>query len=97
MNANNKNIIKPDYWAASSQKLVVGIWRAKQKLVDQFNNVSELPKRLVQVALNEAESLAWETEYPQLVFPALAEEKIAAMSNWFGHGGTLHGEYALAV
>lgn len=99
MNTNNKNIVKivPDYWAASSQKLVVGIWRAKQKLVSQFQGATELPKRLVQVALNEAEALAWETEYPQLVFPALAEEKIAAISAWYGHGGTLHSEYAVAV
>jgi hypothetical protein len=49
------------------------------------------------VALNEAEALAWETEYPQLVFPTLAEEKIAAISSWYGHGGTLHSEYAMAV
>ena len=97
MNTNNKNIIRPDYWAALSQKLVVGIWRAKQKLAARSQDESQLPKRLVQVALNEAEALAWETEYPQLVFADLAEEKIAAVSNWYGHGGTLHSEYAMAV
>jgi hypothetical protein len=47
--------------------------------------------------LNEAEALAWETEYPQLVFPALAEEKIEAISSWYSHGGILNSNYALAV
>ena len=97
MKTNYKNIIKADYWTASSQKLVVGIWRAKQKLVARFQAASELPKRLVQVALNEAEALAWETGFPQLVFPDLAEEKIAAISKWYGHGGTLHSGYATAM
>jgi len=90
MNANNKNILKA----------AVGVERAKLQLVARTQDGLELPQLLVQVALNEAEDLAWETEYPQLVFPALAEEKIAALSEWYdeGHGRKLHDrEYALAV
>jgi hypothetical protein len=34
------------------------------------------------LALNEAEALAWETEYPYLVFPTLAAEKAQAVAKW---------------
>jgi hypothetical protein len=100
MNANQrieKNIVKivPDSWIASGQKLIVGIDRAKRELAAEHS--SGLPERLVRVALNEAEALAWETEYPQLVFPTLAEEKIEAISAWYGHGESLRGNYAMAV
>jgi hypothetical protein len=90
MNANNKNILKT----------AVGAERAKLQVAAWTQEGSELPELLVQLALNEAESLAWETEYPQLVFPALAEEKIATLSDWYdeGHGRRAHnGEYAMAV
>jgi hypothetical protein len=99
MNTKDKSVVKivPDSWVASGQKLVIGIERAKQNLVAQFKNHLELPQRLFQVALNEAEALAWETEFPQLVFPTLAEEKIAAISAWYGRGGTLQSDYAIAV
>lgn len=99
MNTQKKNIVNtvPDLWTVSGQKLIVGMNRAKHDLAAQFADQSELPLRLFQVALNEAEALAWETGYPQLVFPALAEEKIAAISSWYDHGATSHSEYAIAV
>jgi hypothetical protein len=87
--------IVPDSWIASSEKLIVGIEHAKQELAAEHQ--FELPERLFRVALNEAEALAWETEYPQLVFPALAEEKIGAIAAWYEHGGFLHSNYAMAV
>jgi hypothetical protein len=34
------------------------------------------------LALNEAEALAWQSGYPALLFPLLAEEKIAAVQHW---------------
>jgi hypothetical protein len=92
-----KNIVKivPDSWIASGQKLITGIEQAKRNLAAKHE--FELPERLFRVALNEAEALAWETEYPQLVFPALAEEKIEAISSWYSHGGFLNSNYAMAV
>src|SRR5687768_12954300 len=36
----------------------------------------------LRLALNEAEALAWQTDYPHLVFPGLAEEKTAAALAW---------------
>ncbi len=38
--------------------------------------------RLVRLALNEAEAMAWQTPVPALVFPLLAEEKLAALLFW---------------
>ncbi|MDB6031666.1 MAG: hypothetical protein JWM16_2004 [Verrucomicrobiales bacterium] len=37
---------------------------------------------MLQLALNEAESLAFQTPFPHLVFPALAEEKANAVAEW---------------
>jgi hypothetical protein len=93
--ANESVRIVPDSWIASSHRLIVGIEKAKRELAAEHK--FELPERLFRVALNEAEALAWETEYPQLVFPSLAEEKIEAISAWYGHGEPLHSNYAMAV
>ncbi len=41
-----------------------------------------LRPRLLQQALNEAEAIAWQTGFPQLVFPSLAAEKARAAANW---------------
>ena len=41
----------------------------------------ELP-RVFQLALNEAEALAWQSGYPHLFFPALAWEKAATVAQW---------------
>jgi hypothetical protein len=87
--------IMPDPWIASGQKLIMGIEQAKRNLAVEHEFA--LPERLFRVALNEAEALAWETEYPQLVFPALAREKIEAISSWYEHGGFLNSSYAMAV
>jgi hypothetical protein len=45
-------------------------------------NAPEPRKRLIELALNEAEALAWETGVPDLVFLTLAEEKLDALNGW---------------
>lgn len=40
---------------------------------------------LLKGAINEAEAVAWQTPYPHLVFPVLAEEKAAEARQWAGH------------
>lgn len=39
-------------------------------------------QRLIRLALNEAEALAMQTGLPELVLPALAEEKVKALQRW---------------
>jgi hypothetical protein len=41
-----------------------------------------VPDRMFRLALNEAKALAWQTEYPRLVFPVLAAEKTQAVTEW---------------
>jgi hypothetical protein len=36
----------------------------------------------LRLVLNEAEALAWQTPFPHLFFPVLAEEKAAALVAW---------------
>jgi hypothetical protein len=38
--------------------------------------------RLLQLVLNEAEALAWQTGVAHLVFPLLAQEKVKAVAAW---------------
>ena len=50
--------------------------------MSEFRQRLGVPQPLLRLALNEAEALAWETEYPYLLFPALAMEKAQGVANW---------------
>lgn len=67
---------------ASYQKLAAQIERVRQHLLDELRGTMEAPERLFRLALNEAEALAWQTEYPLLVFPMLATEKVQGVVSW---------------
>ncbi len=67
---------------ASCQKILSGIARAKQAIFMESSRAFNTPERLLRLALNEAEALAWETQYPHLVFPTLAAEKVEAVAAW---------------
>jgi membrane fusion protein, multidrug efflux system len=60
------------------------IAKARAGIKRQFPHIATAEPRLTRLALNEAEALAWETGYPHLVFPVLAEEKINTLSMWHG-------------
>ncbi len=66
----------------SCKKLLAGIESAKNKIANEFEETLESHAHLFQLALNEAEALAFQTEYPHLLFPSLAAEKIQAVSAW---------------
>ena len=66
----------------SCQKLAAQFERTKRNLLAEFRETLGVPEKLFRMALNEAEALAWQTEYPYLVFPALATEKIQAAADW---------------
>ena len=40
---------------------------------------------MLRLALNEAEAIAWQTEYPHLIFPTLAQEKAEEVAAWQEH------------
>src|SRR6266850_556558 len=67
---------------ASCQKLIAQIEKAKDTILAEFRETRETHEQLLQLALNEAEALAWQTAYPHLVFPTLAMEKAQAVAAW---------------
>jgi hypothetical protein len=64
------------------QKMVAQIKQAKKNLVQEFGTRLAAHESVLRLALNEAEALAWETNYPHLVFATLAMEKAQAAATW---------------
>jgi hypothetical protein len=69
----------------SCRKLLNRIERVKQAVLDEFHETIDAHNQMVRLAVNEAEALAWETDYPHLLFPALAEEKAQQVNSWELH------------
>ena len=67
---------------ASCQKLAAQIEQAKKNLLAELRETFVVPEQLFRLALGEAEALAWQTDYPHLVFPDLATEKIRSVAAW---------------
>jgi hypothetical protein len=64
----------------SCKELLSGIEQAKDRIAAEFREILESNQTSFKLALNEAEALAWQTDYPQLVFPALAVEKLQTVA-----------------
>lgn len=67
---------------ASCQKILAQISRARAAIFAESRHALRAPERLLRLALNEAEAVAWQTAYPHLVFPTLATEKVQAVAAW---------------
>lgn len=67
---------------ASCKKLLAQIEEVKAAVLSEFRGRLEEHDRMVELAVNEAEALAWETGFPQLLFPDLAIEKAHAVAGW---------------
>jgi len=66
----------------SCQKLAAQFERTREQLLTELRETFEVPEKLFRLALGEAEALAWQTDYPHLVFPGLATEKVLAVAAW---------------
>jgi hypothetical protein len=64
------------------RKLLNRIEQVKQAVLDEFHETLDAHNQMLRLAVNEAEALAWETDYPHLVFPALAHEKAEQVNSW---------------
>jgi hypothetical protein len=64
------------------ENIRTAVARAKDATLKEFSEQAGENLRLLQLALNEAEGLAWQTEYPHLVFPSLAAEKARYTIRW---------------
>ncbi|MGA3266218.1 MAG: hypothetical protein ABSE16_05280 [Verrucomicrobiota bacterium] len=67
---------------ASCRKLTEQLQRTKQNILAELRGTFEAPEDLLRLAVNEAEALAWQTDFPHLVFADLATEKIQAVAAW---------------
>ena len=64
----------------------------------EFRNRPVIHKTMLTLALNEAEALADETEFPLLVFPTLAREKAEAVAAWSARNAALqHNHFSPAL
>lgn len=66
----------------SCKQILAQIRNVKENLLAETRDTFQAHEQLVQLALNEAEPLAYQTLYPQLVFADLATEKIQQAANW---------------
>jgi hypothetical protein len=71
--------------ASSCQELVSKIQGIKRSLLAEFRQKLNAHDKMLPLALNEAEALAYETDFPLLVFPTLAQEKAEAIAAWRSH------------
>jgi hypothetical protein len=70
---------------AQCQKMLAQIKAVKNAILDESSETLAAQKHVLELALNEAEALAWQTMYPHLIFPTLALEKAQAVSAWNKH------------
>ena len=75
----------------SCRTLLQQLNELKASVLHQFESQLQGHRDLLQAAVNEAEALAWQTPYPHLFFPALAEEKAIAVSRWAEHQALVRG------
>ena len=67
---------------ACCRKVLAQIQSAKAGILAEFRDTLAEHEHVLELALSEAEALAWQTGFPQLVFPALAAEKARAIATW---------------
>ncbi len=81
----------------SCQKVLAQVARVKAAIFAEARAALGAQQHLLRLALNEAEAQAWQTEYPHLVFPVLATEKVQAVAAWSRRQQSLRAATALAA
>src|SRR5438067_1049220 len=74
------------------RKIVQQIESVRNSIVAEYQGLFGGQEHILRLTLNEAEALAWATDFPQLVFPVLATEKVTALAEWQRRQRTLKGE-----
>jgi hypothetical protein len=77
-------------WLASCRKLLAQIEKVKASILSDFRDQLDQDEHLLHLAVNEAEAVAWQTGFPQLVFPTLATEKARAVATWQERQRSIH-------
>jgi len=84
-NAINGRATAGGTFATVCSKVLAQIRDTKAAILAESRDTLKVQEQLLRLALNEAEALAWQTVYPQLLFPALAAEKIRGLAAWHSH------------
>jgi hypothetical protein len=66
----------------SCRKLLAQLDSVKAQVVAEFRDQLAEHQHVLELAVNEAEALAWQTDFPELIFPTLAAEKASAVTGW---------------
>jgi hypothetical protein len=86
MNTTNNNTTAKNTFAnlctQCYNRFLAEVADIRERIATEFRENLDGHGNLFRLALNEAEFLASQTEYPHLVFPALAMEKVQAVNNW---------------
>jgi hypothetical protein len=83
-NKNNAEQTFGNLCRQSYKALLAEIEQAKNTIVNDFHETLDAHGNLFRLALNEAEALALQTDYPHLVYPTLAMERVQAVVAWRG-------------
>lgn len=67
------------------QSIVRRLAAVRAAIERRFGRSTPGYEHVLRSAINEAEALAWQTPYPHLLFPELAEEKAVAVQEWAAH------------
>jgi len=67
---------------ASCRKVLAQLENVKAQVMAEFRDRLDDHQHVLDLAVNEAEALAWQTGFPQLFFPTLATEKARAVTGW---------------
>ncbi len=66
----------------SCRRLLARLQKSKSSVLAEFRDRFTGNEHLLELAVNEAEALAWDTGFPGLLFPTLAAEKAGAVAAW---------------
>jgi len=99
VNEIRKGTVSPSsesFYLASCRTVPAQIERTKSAILAEYRELLESHQRLLHLALNEAEALAWQTDYPHFVFPVLAAEKAQALVAWHARQQSMRANWELA-
>lgn len=81
----------------SCEKLLQKLERVRLRFAQEFEHQLNGFEPVLQLALNEAESLAFQTPFPHLFFPTLAQEKAEAVAKWAARQQRLNSRQLVAA
>lgn len=96
MNLNNETQIAAACFR-SCHKIITQLEKVRESIVAGYRGLVESNGHLLELTLNEAEALAWQSGFPHLLFPTLAEEKVRSLGAWHERQQSVRGNPRSAI